>query len=317
MKRFRNARRRSAALVLLPVTALMISSNGTTASAAASRTGLQASHKQVGPHSKVTLSGHFTATKAATTSDSATSGKGATDRSQRVRIQFRAIGAKNWHDQDRTRTGRKGKFKERVAVTRSGRFRAVSSTGQATGAEKVRVKSKTQSRLGEKSPRVGDSVPIKGHVAPGGPGRKVAVKVGGDTLHTRTNKSGHFEVKWKARRAGDYGVHVRADGDRIAAGSGDKAGHVTVFRGAEASYYGPGFYGGSLACGGTLGAGTIGVANKSLPCGTKLTLRYGNKEVDVKVIDRGPYSGSREFDLTEATKNKLGFPSTGTVLVNK
>ncbi len=310
MKRFRNARRRSAALVLLPVTALIISTTEIPASAAVSKVGLQASHKQVGPHSKVTLRGHFANLKT-------TPGKAGKERSQRVRIQFRAIGADNWHDQDTTSTGNGGRFRERVAVTRSGRFRAVSSTGQTTGAEKVRVKSKTQSRLGEKSPRVGDSVPIKGHVAPGGPGRKVKVKVGGDTLHTRTNRSGHFEVKWKARRAGDYTVHVKADGDRIAAGSGDKAGHVTVFRGAEASYYGPGFYGGSLACGGTLQAGTIGVANKTMPCGTKLTLRYGHKEVDVKVIDRGPYSGSREFDLTEATKNKLGFPSTGTVLVNK
>lgn len=317
MKRFRKARRRSAALVLLPVTALIISSTGTSASAAASKVGLQTSHKQVGPHSKVTISGHFTATKAATTSAAAIPGKDTQSRSQRVRIQFRAIGAKNWHDEDTTSTRKNGKFRERVAVNRSGRFRAVSSTGQATGAEKVRVKSKTQSRLGEKSPTVGDAVPIKGHVAPGGPGRKVKVKVGGDTLHTRTNRTGHFEVKWKARSAGDYAVHVKADGDRIAAGSGDKAGHVTVFRGAEASYYGPGFYGGSLACGGTLQAGTIGVANKTMPCGTKLTLRYGHKEVDVKVIDRGPYSGSREFDLTEATKNKLGFPSTGTVLVNK
>jgi rare lipoprotein A len=315
MKRFRNARRRSAALMLLPVTALIISSNGTTASAAASKTGLQASHKQVGPNSSVTLSGHFTAPKAATTAE--TESKGAQDRSQRVRIQFRANGAKNWHDQDTTSTGKSGKFSERVAVTRSGRFRAVSSSGQKTPAEMVRVKSETQSRLGEKNPKVGDSVAIKGHVAPGGPGRKVAVKVGGDTLHTRTNKSGHFEVKWKAASAGDYAVHVKADGDRIAAGSGDKAGQVTVFRGAEASYYGPGFYGGALACGGTLQSDTIGVANKTLPCGTKLTLRYGNKEVEAKVIDRGPYSGTREFDLTEATKNKLGFPSTGTVLVNK
>jgi rare lipoprotein A len=89
---------------------------------------------------------------------------------------------------------------------------------------------------------------------------------------------------------------------------------VNVYRPAAASYYGPGLYGGALACGGTLSAGTAGVANKSLPCGTRLSLRYGKRTVRVQVIDRGPYSGNREFDLTAATKAKLGFPSTGTVL---
>ena len=90
-----------------------------------------------------------------------------------------------------------------------------------------------------------------------------------------------------------------------------------MFRGASASYYGPGLYGNKMACGRTLQPSTIGVAHKSIACGTKLTLRYGSKEVDVKVVDRGPYVGDREFDLTERTKNKLGFPSTGTVLVSK
>ena len=55
------------------------------------------------------------------------------------------------------------------------------------------------------------------------------------------------------------------------------------------------------------------MANKSLPCGTRVTMRYHGRSVTVPVIDRGPYSGTREFDLTAATKRKLGFGSTGTV----
>ena len=35
------------------------------------------------------------------------------------------------------------------------------------------------------------------------------------------------------------------------------------------------------------------------------------------VIDRGPYSGNREFDLTEATKNKLHFPGVATLQSSK
>ena len=52
---------------------------------------------------------------------------------------------------------------------------------------------------------------------------------------------------------------------------------VNVYRPAAASYYGPGLYGGALACGGTLTPGKLGVANKTLPCGTRVTLRYHRK----------------------------------------
>jgi rare lipoprotein A len=39
--------------------------------------------------------------------------------------------------------------------------------------------------------------------------------------------------------------------------------------------------------------------------------------VRVPVVDRGPYVAGREFDLTAATKQKLGFGSTGTVLTTR
>jgi rare lipoprotein A (peptidoglycan hydrolase) len=37
--------------------------------------------------------------------------------------------------------------------------------------------------------------------------------------------------------------------------------------------------------------------------------------VRVPVVDRGPYAGAREFDLTAATKDRLGFSGVGSVLV--
>jgi rare lipoprotein A (peptidoglycan hydrolase) len=46
-------------------------------------------------------------------------------------------------------------------------------------------------------------------------------------------------------------------------------------------------------------------------------LRYGHRSVAVRVIDRGPYVGAREFDLTAATRQRLGFGSTGTVLTSR
>lgn len=85
-------------------------------------------------------------------------------------------------------------------------------------------------------------------------------------------------------------------------------GRLNVYRAALASWYGGG---GNLACGGMLTSSTMGVANKTLPCGTLVTLRYRRRIVRVPVIDRGPYVAGREFDLTEATKRALGFEGVG------
>jgi rare lipoprotein A (peptidoglycan hydrolase) len=64
-----------------------------------------------------------------------------------------------------------------------------------------------------------------------------------------------------------------------------------------ASYFG----GGSGACGG----GSWGVANKTLPCHTRLTICAAHC-VQVSVTDRGPYIAGREFDLTTDVANAVG-----------
>ena len=94
-------------------------------------------------------------------------------------------------------------------------------------------------------------------------------------------------------------------------------GRLNVYRRAAASWYGPGLFGSHLACGGCLTPGTLGVANKSLPCGTKVTLRYRGRSVRVPVVDRGPYVAGREYDLTSATKARLGFRGHGYVLATR
>jgi rare lipoprotein A len=155
------------------------------------------------------------------------------------------------------------------------------------------------------------AVTLRGRVTPGG-SHRVVVRVGGRKLRTHS-RDGAYKVRWRAPRAGVYSARARVDGSSVRS----HRVRVNAYRPAAASYYGPGLYGGGLACGGTLTPGTLGVANKSLPCGSKVTLRYGGKTVTVQVIDRGPYAGNREYDLTAATKAKLGFPSTGTVLTTR
>jgi rare lipoprotein A (peptidoglycan hydrolase) len=96
-------------------------------------------------------------------------------------------------------------------------------------------------------------------------------------------------------------------------------GSVTVstsgWRLAQASWYGPGFYGHRTACGKTLTTGLLGVAHKTLPCGTLVSFRNpsNGKTITVPVVDRGPYVAGREWDLTAATCGAIGHCYTGSV----
>jgi rare lipoprotein A (peptidoglycan hydrolase) len=74
----------------------------------------------------------------------------------------------------------------------------------------------------------------------------------------------------------------------------------------RATWYGPGFYGNRTACGKTLTKTTIGVAHRSLPCGTRVAFAYRGRWVRAKVIDRGPYRKGHKWDLTSALAKRLG-----------
>ncbi len=125
-----------------------------------------------------------------------------------------------------------------------------------------------------------------------------------------TVAGGRFRLRLQTRRVGSEPLRVRFAGDATALPSRHPAGSLNVYRLALASWYGGG---GTMACGGQLSSSTLGVANKTLPCGTLVTLRYGSNTIRVPVVDRGPYVEGREFDLTEATKNALGFGGVGQV----
>jgi peptidoglycan lytic transglycosylase len=127
---------------------------------------------------------------------------------------------------------------------------------------------------------------------------------------TRTNASGRFVLRYMPRRLRSELVRVRFGGDTLDRATSRRVGRLNVYHLAGASWYGGG---GGLACGGSLTDATLGVANKTLPCGTLVTLRYGARTVRVPVIDRGPYVAGREYDLTVATKAALGFGDTGDV----
>lgn len=268
-----------------------------------------------------------------------------------VEIRTRRKGSKRWRLVDRTRTAKAGHFSERVRPRATALWRAelahperlrprpaeddqlepidpadpVEPADPApairvdprTAPKRVKVRSRTRVRVSNRNPLVGESVTFRGRVVPGGARRRVVLRAGGTRLTTMTRRSGRFSRRWRPASTGDHRIRVRARTNATALGSGDRSGKVQAFRRTAASWYGPGFYGNRTACGGTLGSSTLGVAHKTMPCGTRLTLRYRGREVRVRVIDRGPYVSGREFDLTGATRARLGFGSTGTVLSSR
>ena len=82
-----------------------------------------------------------------------------------------------------------------------------------------------------------------------------------------------------------------------------------------ASWYGPGFYGNRTACGQVYTPEIIGVAHRTLRCGTMLVLEYRGRTMTVPVIDRGPYIAGRTLDLSNATRIAMGCPDLCTLFM--
>jgi rare lipoprotein A len=162
--------------------------------------------------------------------------------------------------------------------------------------------------------RVGSRVTVAGRVHASGPVTAALQIRRGSHWATidrdRTGVRGRYVLRDRARRPLSTRARVH-----LSDGTTRSIGRLNVYRSAYASWYGPGLYGNRLGCGGTLTAGRLGVAHKTLPCGTKVTLRRGGRVLRVSVIDRGPYVGGREFDLTAATARKLGFYGHGPIQV--
>jgi rare lipoprotein A len=83
----------------------------------------------------------------------------------------------------------------------------------------------------------------------------------------------------------------------------------------DISWFGPGMYGARTGCGVTLTKTVLGVASRTLPCGTRVTFRNpaNGRTVTVRVIDRGPYVAGRIWDMTGGLCTYLNHCYTGTM----
>jgi rare lipoprotein A (peptidoglycan hydrolase) len=89
---------------------------------------------------------------------------------------------------------------------------------------------------------------------------------------------------------------------------------VSPGRVALATWFGPGFYGHTTACGQTMSPTLVGVASRTLPCGTLVQVGYRGRQLTVPVLDRGPYGhNGAVLDLTTGAARALALKGTARI----
>ncbi len=134
------------------------------------------------------------------------------------------------------------------------------------------------------------------------------------TVNATAGPDGSFTATWQTNHIGRFAVRaVITSADSANSASVTPSLTTTVYRPSKASWYGPGMYGTKTACGTTLTKSTIGLANKTLPCGMGVAIYFHGRTLTVPVIDHGPYVAGRDWDLTAATAQVLGIEGVATI----
>jgi rare lipoprotein A len=168
---------------------------------------------------------------------------------------------------------------------------------------------------------LGRALTFTGATAPASAGDTIVVqrldaRAGWVNVATGTVAAGGaFSAPWRTNYAGRVTVRTVLQQAANASGAGQTAPtlQITVYRPGLATFYGKGFFGQKTACGTILRRATLGVASRTLKCGTPVQIYYGGRLIVVPVIDRGPYANNATWDLTQATAHALGMPGTETV----
>jgi rare lipoprotein A len=252
------------------------------------------------------------------------------DAGQPVELQFEPAGTSAWRSLTQATVQSNGRFYFRVRLVRSGRLRAVSQQSQRPNAvglstassptpsnpQAVGVSADLRVKRSARVLRTGRRLTVRGRLLPGQGSRSVRLlaRQGGrwqTVARTRTGRRGGFDLRYAVRFTGTRSLRVRFAGDRSNRGTWTGAGSVTGLVPRVASWYNDG---GSTACG---FHAHFGVANRTLPCGTRVTFAYGGRSVVATVDDRGPYVGGRDYDLNQNTAGALGMYGVATLLASR
>jgi rare lipoprotein A len=153
---------------------------------------------------------------------------------------------------------------------------------------------------------------IHGYLEPGRRGRRVTVQAREHGRWTtvaraRTGRWGGYTARFGGASISGARLRVRFAGDAQNTARSIAAGTATVLVPVLASWYDDA---GNTASG---FHAYYGVANLSLPFGTKVTMSNGHTTIVATVDDRGPYVGGRVYDLNQNVAQALGFGGVGTI----
>jgi rare lipoprotein A len=153
---------------------------------------------------------------------------------------------------------------------------------------------------------------VHGYLEPGRSGRRVALQAREHghwktIAGARTGRYGGYTVRFGASVPSGSRLRVRFAGDSQNTPASVAAGTASVLVPVLASWY--------YDAGGTASGfhAYYGVANLSLPFGTKVTMSNGHTTIVATVDDRGPYVGGRVYDLNQNVAQALGFQGVGTI----
>jgi hypothetical protein len=255
------------------------------------------------------------------------------DATRRLALEFEPAGSDGWRQVARTTARPSGRFDLHTRLQRSGQVRVVELADGATGAgtataaadsgavapsqpQPIQVQASFRVRARKIDLPTGRTVTIRGHLLPGTSGRRVRLmaRIGRHwrvLVRSRTGARGGFTLRYRVPSTGTRWLRVSFAGDRSNRSTWSRAAEVTGMVPSVASWYEDG---GQTACG---FHATYGVANKSLPCGTRVTLAYGGHSVVATVDDRGPYVAGRTYDLNQNVAAVLGMHAVATVMASR
>jgi hypothetical protein len=252
------------------------------------------------------------------------------DQGRTITLQFEPGETGAWQQIATARIGSGGSFRLAASLSRSGWVRAtmpapataarstlLGALGSSTSTP-LRVAVAAAFHLRPRAFNVlgARTIRVRGRLVPDAARRLVMLQ--GDrsgrwvTLSwDRSSDRGVFTLRYRAHRLGQERLRVAFTGDRANTAAFSHAGSLTVFRQAVASWYDDA---GTTACG---FHAYHGVANLSLPCGTKVSFAYRGRTVEAVVDDRGPYVAGRTWDLNQNTASALGMVGVATVWASR
>ena len=232
-----------------------------------------------------------------------------------VVLQRRFPHGESWMNVARSTTRESGRVAMNLDGTRYTAEYRLKSSGLTSEKVRIPVKPKLTLRLKRADVMKGRQAVVRGALRPTWSERQATLKsrVNGrwKVINEVNLADGHFKAKLPVESAGKR--RIRVVFERDVSNTYAHAGEVLRVHGKSmATWYGPGFFGNRTACGETYHRDLLGVAHRTLPCGTKVSVLYRGRSVKVPVVDRGPY-GHANWDLTEETAQRLRFSGRETV----